>query len=369
MPRSETARKTFESRRAFADKEVEVDDLKWMWTPRLGLAVFILICGTIVQGEDTAESSEHLSILSWRLPKGKSTLDVDRLANVMAEADISVLQDVEFNDHGETPVLVISHILERRLNEKLCKAWFKNSKGERAAFAFVWRESALGFVDTDGALHDSCSAHPWVFHIDSPDVGRAIFYLKSSHKLFVLNAIGGEDAVPALRAEHERGWAVLFAGDMNYSPKNSKLADVRKAGFKPAVMDAIKAKHGGNQNIWFKNISLIAAAPVSLGERFSELGASKLAAGLGERLPVRAEFSFSEKEAEVLQTQMILKKKPSPLAPTKTAQIVNLPVYAAPLKPSQMSDLKEDIESEEGSLEDPPVKKTGSGKSKKRKSK
>jgi hypothetical protein len=78
----------------------------------------------------------------------------------------------------------------------------------------------------------------------------------------------------------------------------------------------------------------------------------EIEAAFGDTLPVLATFSFSEQDAELLQLQMIKKKrapssirKPTPLAKD------SIQSYPGPIKPYQLSNLNDDLEAEARTLE------------------
>lgn len=326
-------------------------------------------------GAADAEPKELLNIITWRMKKGSDKVDVDRMANVIASADITVLQDVEFNERGETAVNVIGNILEKRASEKICRVWFKTAKGDRGRFAFLWREAAVGFVEKDGTMHDNCAARPFVLHSEAKDYGYATFYLKSNRKLFILTSIG-LDSVPRereipryFRGYADSGWSIIFAGDLKTSTHSNGFNDVKRWSFKSALQ-TIAPKGKGVvrrlENIWFKNIALISASPVNLYEQFPEMSRTDVDGLIGQSFPIRAQFSFSEREAEEVQTQLISKKKSKGPASVEPPVVLKGPSYPAPMDPKELSNLKEDIESEASSTE-PATAKPGRAKKKKKK--
>lgn len=311
--------------------------------------------------EDFSKSPDRLNIVSWKMKTGGFKYDVDRAASVMASADITVLQDIEFNEMGETSVNIIANILEKRMGEKICRGWFKNAAGKRNRFAFIWRDAQIGHLEKTGELRESCSNRPVVMRTETKDYGIATFFLKTNHRLFILNAmdlqnIKNPDAeLPRMfRTFSDSDWAVVYAGDTRTSLKHKAFKDVRKWNFKPALAGGSStgakskraAKKNSLENIWFKNIALITAEPVNLYEQFPELNPAEVDEALGDNKPLRAEFTFSDQEAETIQTQMISKKKGKGPASVAPPVVLKGPSYPAPISPSQLSSLKEDVESE-----------------------
>ncbi|MBX3021403.1 MAG: hypothetical protein KF799_06955 [Bdellovibrionales bacterium] len=332
--------------------------------------------------EDYSNSKDRLNIVSWKLKKGSFKYDVDRVASVIATADITVLQDIEFNENGETSVNVMANILEKRLNEKVCRGWFKNSAGKRNRFGFIWRDNQIAHVDKNGELRESCTQRPIVMRTETKDYGVATFFLKPNRRMFVLNALDLQEVknpdreMPRLFRPHsESEWPVVYAGDTKTSVKNPAFKDVRKWNFKAAmsggsVKGTKKTVKRSLDNFWFKNLSLIVAEPINLYEQFPELNPSEVEAALGDTVPLRAEFTFSDQEAEAVQTQLILKKKAKGPASVTPPVVYKGPTYPGAVSEKQLSSLKEDIESEAQSSEpDKTTAKKASGKAGKKRRK
>jgi len=311
--------------------------------------------------EDFSKSPDRLNIVSWKMKKGGFKYDVDRVASVMATADITVLQDIEFNEMGETAVNVIATILEKRMGEKICRGWFKNGAGKRNRFGFIWRDAQIGHLDSSGELRESCSNRPVVMRTETKDYGIATFFLKSNSRLFVVSSMDlqnlkNPDAeLPRMfRTFSESEWAVVYAGDTHTSANHKAFKDVRKWNFKSALSSSTGSQAKGKkksakkslENIWFKNIALITAEPVNLYEQFPELNPTEVDEAVGDIRPLRAEFTFSNHEAETVQTQMISKKKGKGPASTGPPVVLKGPSYPAPINASQLSSLNEDLESE-----------------------
>lgn len=357
-------------KRSPAEEAVEEDDFQ-VSTRKAGTSA----------GE-SPETSERLNVVSWKMKRGSSKLDVDRIASVLSTADVSVLQDIEFNENGETQLTVIANILEKRMNERICRGWFKDGKGKRSRFGFVWRERLIGYVEKSGVMHESCSSRPIVMRSEAKDYGFATFFYKGNQRLFAITNVDYEslskdvekDITRLFRPYQDSEWAVIYAGDLRTSVKSPAFKDVKKWQFKAALSShnvsgkGKKAKKS-HDNFWYKNISLIVAEPLNLVDSFPELNPGDVVEHVGDTSPIRAEFSFSDSEAQAVQTQLISKKKSKGPASTAAPIVLKGPAYPPPLKPTQLSNLAEDLESEAQSTD--PVKEKTAGKTaaKKRKKK
>lgn len=311
-----------------------------------------------VTGEGAAPVGEGLTVLSWKARRGPNRIDVDRVASVMATADITVLQNVEFNERGETAITVVAGILERRLNEKVCRGWFKSSKGARNRFAFLWRERALALVDSDGQLRDTCTARPYVIRSEIKDYGFATFFAKGANKLFVLTSVDLEKTPRAqevselFRAYRDTGWPIIFAGDLKSSARSSVFQDARRWSFKPALPSGNKLTKG-HDNVWYKNVTLLGAEPVNLREQFPELSPTDIQNVVADRAPIRADFSFSDRDADAVQMQIITRKKGKNPASVEPPIVFKGPSYPAPVTKQQLSAIRENLDEEEALVAGP----------------
>ncbi|NJL25427.1 MAG: hypothetical protein HC902_09800, partial [Calothrix sp. SM1_5_4] len=183
----------------------------------------------------------------------------------------------------------------------------------------MWREATIGFVERNGEFKDSCAARPWVTKIEPKDPAMATFYLKSNKRLFVLTSVNLDKApkypdreMPRhFRRYSDMEWPVIFAGDFKTSSKNPGFKEPRKWAFKPAINGGSSGKKNKGaralDNFWFKNISLLSASSINLHEQFPDVSPAEIDATMAEGFPVQAEFSFSEKDAEIVQTVLISK--------------------------------------------------------------
>jgi hypothetical protein len=269
----------------------------------------------------SAGSSESsvLKVLSWNVNKvGTERFEYDRIANILSEADIIALQEVEFTKSGETSLTVISGLVARKLNEKICKAWFKTAGGDRARHAFLWRETRVGFVEKGGEIRETCTEAPQVIPLDGKKADPALpyfatFFHKSQKRMFVMASVHWDKKpkkpakeIPAVFKKLEGlPWPTVLAGNLKVSLKDKAFHDVKKLNYKPAFGPVRKNLA---ENVWTKNLWIVRSEAIDLYERYPELEKKEVDKTVAGSFPVAAELSFEE-TADALKTEMV--KKPS----------------------------------------------------------
>jgi hypothetical protein len=307
----------------------------------------------------TDVGGEGLRVLSWNLSKvGTEKFEYDRVANILSEGDVVVLQGVEFTKTGETSLTVITGLMSRKLNEKICKAWFKSDGGERAQHAFLWKDSRVGYVEKNGEIRESCSEAPQVIHVDGKKINPlgayyATFYHKSKKRMFVLASVHMPKSkkpakeIPAFFKKIAGfQWPTLLAGSFGTGSRDKAFQDVKKLEFKPAL-GAIRK--GATDNFWAKNLAIVRSESIDLYERYPELSKAEVDKTVAGSFPLAAEISFNLDEDQ-LKTEVIkkpLRDKSSIAPPVKAPVKEDVEEEIPEAKPMQLQDTSEDIESEE----------------------
>ncbi len=301
---------------------------------------------------------DGLKVISWNVSKvGTERFEYDRVANILAEGDIVALQGVEFSKSGETSLTVISELVSRRLNEKICKAWFKSESGERGQHAFLWKETRVGFVEKSGEIRETCTSAPQVIRTEGKKIDPsapyfATFFHKTKKRMFVLASVHlpakpkkPAKEIPAIfKRLSAQPWPTILAGTFQVGAKDKAFQHVRKLDFKSAVGAA--AKKGASDNFWIRNLAIVRSEAINLYERFPELSKNDVDKTVAGAFPLSAEISFSLEEAEAMKTELI--KKPardkSSIAPPKAEPVDDdLP---SPSTPAVMDVPGEDLEAE-----------------------
>lgn len=293
-----------------------------------------------------------IQILGWNFSTiGISRTEYDRLAQVLADADISILQEVEFfKGTGESSLTSISKLLSRHMNERICIGWFKSMTGDRARTAFIWRNERVSFVEKNGELQENCGDAPVVMRIegkklDPQQLYMATFYFKPKKQMFTLASVHW-DAKPKKGADKELNkifaklddipFPLVLAGDFKIKGSDKAFKDSNKFEFKTALPAVTE------HNLWFKRMSLVRSGVVDFKERFPELEDNERDA-IASRPPVGIEISFSKKEADALKLELTKKNPIRGAASVKSARPAKLKQVKKDLKPLDTND---DLEGE-----------------------
>ena len=300
-----------------------------------------------------AATNSGLKVISWNVNKvGTERFDYDRLANILGEGDIVALQEVEFSKSGETALMIIAGLVSRRVNEKICKAWFKSSSGARGRHAFFWKESRVGYVEKAGEIRDVCPEAPQVIftdskNIDASSIFHATFFHKQQKRMFVLASVNlpskpkkPAQEIPALfKKLNAQAWPIILAGNLKTSSKDKSFQDVRKLNFAQAF-----ASSSGRpmDMVWTRNLGLVRSEAIDLYERYPELAPKEVDKTIAGAFPVFVELTFSKEEAETLKTQMIKK----PAARNKSSLEEEHKKVTPSAATQSMQDVHDDLESE-----------------------
>lgn len=296
-----------------------------------------------LEKEPKEQSPAPLKIISWDISNiGNKKFEYDRVAIVLAEADFSILQGVEFSATGETALTVIADLMARRLKQRVCKAWFKSANGaERGRHAFLWIDSSIKYIDKGGEVADRCPDAPVVIRtsknkIEANSVFEADFYFKEKDQFFhaaSLQAIKRNEISASFSSLGHQSWPVIFVSDFKTSNGDKGLGSAaEKYGFKA------QARRRGF-TLWSKSLNGIIGRSLDLKEKFPELSSRDVKSMISSRSPLYAEFSFSAAEAKKLRTRLVHKgaEKPQPQNSTEEKENIQIPM-----------SLDEDIEKEVG---------------------
>lgn len=304
-------------------------------------------------GDKVAAANNGLKVISWNVNKvGTQRFEYDRLASILSEGDIVALQEVEFSKTGETSLLIIAGLMSRRVNEKICKAWFKSSSGARGRHAFLWKESRVGYVEKTGEIREVCPEGPQVIFTDSKniDVGsvfHATFFHKQQKRMFELASVHlpskpkkpAQDIPALFKKVVAQSWPIILTGDFKTSSKDKSFQEVRKLNFAQAFATP---RANATDTLWTKNLGVLRSEVIDLSERYPELTPEEINKTIAGASPLSVEVTFSKEEADSLKTQMI--KKP---AGRNKSSLDKKPEKETPSTPTQsMQNVHDDLESE-----------------------
>ncbi|MGZ3723550.1 MAG: hypothetical protein ACXVA9_11495, partial [Bdellovibrionales bacterium] len=232
-------------------------------------------------------------------------------------ADIVALQEVDLHSQGKGFLNVIGNLIQAKTQQKICRAWVQGGNGERQTYGFLWKEGTIGYVDSEGAINESCGETATTIRQSKKMklASQATFYFKAQKKMFVLGTTfmdkkpkTPEKSINELFKSLDEGkWPVVLAGDMKMGAGNAAFNGARKLGFHSAMSGGAK----GWDNVWYRGAFLGEAGPVDLYRQFSDVRREDIKKDFSGIFPVMAEFSLRE-DAPSDTVAVVAKAKPAP---------------------------------------------------------
>lgn len=277
-----------------------------------------------------------LKIISWNVKK-RATVDYDRIVNILSEADIAVLQDLDLDEKGKGPLHIIGDLLQSRINSKICRMWFKNSAQGRERHGILWRQSTIGYVNESGEIKDKCGEMAVVVPTNRAKgaslVASNLFFSKVQKKMFQLGSVQLESRpshpkrdVPNLfKPLDNSNWPTIVVGDVRYNTN-----DLKKWNFKTNIAGTNvtsrkgRASKSTSYNVWTKNAVVVRALHINLYDRFSEISPKEIESSLSHAFPMLAEVALVPEADDQLTTMMKRSKK------EETKAAAQSPAVAAP---------------------------------------
>jgi hypothetical protein len=335
------------------------------------LSAIIGLCGLLFVNADrvSEESGEPaapvLKIVSWNLKRTThERYDYDRIASIVAGADIMAFQSFENEDTGKGPLHIIADLAGQRANAKFCRAWFRGPGDNKERFVLLWRESAVALIEPTGEFHDTCVTDKSIVLQASPHKGfnTALFFSKDQKRMFVLTTslvddkTRTKDLAPLFRNVVPSRWPAIVVGLIPVPKKGSVTEDLHKMNFKTAFSNSKKTA----PNFWFRKAVAVQTTAIDLSERFSEISSDQIEHSMSMNPPIYGEFALMDEPDDAVHTLM-LKKVKRETSSVKKARVVETPE-------ATFEEPREDLE-REASEADPQVKAKKAKKPKKAKKK
>lgn len=326
-----------------------------------------------------------LKVISWNVRKGDK-IEYDRIVNVLAEGDIAVLQGLDLDEKGKGPLHIIGDLLQGRVNEKVCRMWFRNNAQGREHYGILWRTSTVGYVDPGGEIKQSCGEMAVVIPTKkgkgAPVVANAQFFSKVQKKMFQLGTIqldaaptNPEKEIPSLfRPLEASNWPTIVVGDVK-----ARTSTIKNFAFKINITKGtVTAKKNRGQkysssNIWTRNAVAVRSLHINLYDRFGEMPTKEIESTVSSSFPMLAEVALSAEMDDQLSTMVLKSKKEAQATPPKKESVKAKPAEHASRE--TFEEPKDDLEAEANSAEGDDTRKpasggaSGGGKHKKKKKK
>lgn len=331
----------------------------------VGVCSLLFVNADRVSEEGVENAAPILKVASWNLKRaGHDRYDYDRIASIVADADIMAFQSFENEENGKGPLHIIADLAGQRANAKFCRAWFRGPGDNKERFVLLWRESALALVEPTGEFHDTCVTDRSIILQASPHKGfnTALFFSKEQKRMFVLTTslvddkARAKDLAPLFKNVVPSRWPAIVVGFVPVPGKGSFAEDLRKLNFKTAF----SASKTTASNFWFRKAVAVQTTAIDLSERFSQISKDQIEQSMSVDIPIYGEFALMDEPDDAVHTLM-LKKVKRETSSVKKARVVEV-------KKTPFEEPREDLE-REASEADPPVKSAKKAKKAKKKKK
>lgn len=299
----------------------------------------------------TAVVNENLlKIVSWKVRK-REKMDVDRIANVLAEVDIAVLHDLDLDEVGKGPLHRMGDLLQARIGEKICRMWFRNTSGGKEKIGILWRNSTVSHVESGGAVKSNCGEMavivPTSFKKGERGLATSLFFSKVQKKIFMLAAADFDGKpgklTPYFKNLDSTTWPTIVVGDLRATTSASK--DLNKSlGFKAAI-NGKRPRKRSSENFYTRNATATRALPINLYERFSEISPKEIDTSVSDSFPILAELELVADTSESAPSISVAPEKKTSKKPKEKASAPKQKVVSE-ARTEVFDDPSEDLEAE-----------------------
>ncbi|MGE4132161.1 MAG: hypothetical protein AB7F86_11025 [Bdellovibrionales bacterium] len=304
-----------------------------------------------------------LNVITWNIRRSGGTINYDRIVNILAEADISIIQEIDLDEKGKGPLHIIGDLIEGRIHQKICRAWFRNPTNGREKYGILWRNSTVAHVEKNGSVRPTCGEMATVIPLKAKKHAQflvsTLFMSKVQRKAFQLASVNlatrpkkPKTEIPSYFRDADGGnWPTLFAGHFGMSFRDRSFDEPKKSGFKPVVQLRYSKSTKGRgsklipDNLWVKGAVVVRAVPINLYDRFSDIKPKMIEQEVSNFFPILAEIALQpEPDEKILGMIAKSKKAASKTVAEKKTKPEPKVVNSKPKK--DFVESKDDIEEE-----------------------
>ena len=260
---------------------------------------------------------KKLVVMSWNIKHlGRKSLDPDTASSFLQEADIITLQEVNKSSSGNSALQAIAASLAKRLGKKICWGLSEVPSEDSERYAYLWRDTAVAYVKSDGSILPTCPATALTIRLGSKhhrsirrEPAYGLFYSRHQEKKFVLASIHlvPTKKKPQLEVEplfdtfSEEPIPVIVAGDYNLDSSHPAFFAARKRGFLPAmaqVKTSLKRKKRelgkAYDNFWSRGALLHSSKVVNLFKVLPDRSVSSIYNDISDHCPIQGVFTLGK---------------------------------------------------------------------------
>ncbi|WP_289064197.1 endonuclease/exonuclease/phosphatase family protein [uncultured Zobellia sp.] len=189
-------------------------------------------------------SQEQISLISWNIQdfgKTKNSEELDRMADILRDADIVAIQEVVSGYGGAQAVAKLADNLNRKGAkwDYVISNPTKSSKYVTERYAYIWKTKHIK-IKNRGALISELDSlvdrEPFFidFYIDGQKLSVFNFHSRPHNK----NPEAEITAIANYLLEIKPEGPVIFAGDFNVNERETVFVPLKEAGYKSTVKNA-----------------------------------------------------------------------------------------------------------------------------------
>jgi endonuclease/exonuclease/phosphatase family metal-dependent hydrolase len=278
------------------------------------IVIISLLIGFFATSGALAGSST-VKIASWNLKHlGRKSMDVKAVAKLLTDVDIVTFQEVNISKSGKKSLWLLRDLLAAHYKESICSALSEVPSESRERYAYLWRNSKISYVKTNGKRIENCPKTALTIRLGNkfakeirrePSFGT--FYSKTIKKNFVLASIHLRPT--AKKPEREVGplfmsfegvkGPVLIAGDFNLDSVHPSFEIASKQGFratfrKEATSLKMKSRvmNKPYDNIWYRDAEVTQGTVKNLYEALPNLEQRYIYNKVSDHSPIYIHASF-----------------------------------------------------------------------------
>ncbi|MGE0764459.1 MAG: endonuclease/exonuclease/phosphatase family protein [Bdellovibrionales bacterium] len=263
------------------------------------------------------EGSKTMTVMSWNVKHlGRELFNSAQASPLLADADIVTFQEVNASETGLHALTNIARHLSDLTHERICIGLSQIPSDDRERYAYIWRNSRVAYVKTDGEIVYDCPNSAITIRLGVRNAAKIVrepalgtFYFKPAAKQFVLASIHliptakkpKNEVEPLFDTFRSVQHPLIVAGDYNLGPSHRVFKGVMGLGFQGALAPGMKTSLRRKQrtlskaydNFWFRNIQLAGPPRVlNLYDIFTEKNRRDIYDNFSDHCPIIAQFHF-----------------------------------------------------------------------------
>jgi hypothetical protein len=269
----------------------------------------------IVRNLPPSEGSKVLIVMSWNLKHlGRKNFSAYQVAPLLKDADVVTFQEVNTSKAGKEALDAIAGELAKITKEKICKALSARPSGGSELYAYLWKDSRVAFVKSNGDILDHCPATALTMRLGVKNAAKilrepafGVLYFRPEARAFLLASIHlrptknkpQDEVEPLFETLSKVLLPTIVAGDYNLDSTHWVFSAARKRTFQPAlsgVKTSLQRKKRelskAYDNFWYRGLKIKESKVTDLHAAFPGRTPADIFNGVSDHCPITGEFEF-----------------------------------------------------------------------------